>query len=80
MRVHVKLFATLGVYAPVHGFPGTPFDVELSEGASLAALFEQLQIPADAVKISFVNAIIQPPEFILSEGDDVGIFPPVGGG
>lgn len=80
MRIRVKLFATLGQYAPVSGLPGTPFEVDLPEGASLSTLIEQIHVPAETVKIAFVNGIVQEPEFALSEGDDVGIFPPVGGG
>jgi len=80
MRVRVKLFATLGNFAPVNGLPGTPFEVDLPAGANLSILINQLQIPADSVKIAFVNGIIQPPDFILTDGDDVGIFPPIGGG
>jgi molybdopterin synthase sulfur carrier subunit len=80
MRVSVKLFATLGKYASVSGLPGTPFEVELPEGACLGDLLAQLKIPAGLVKITFVNAVIQPLDWVLKAGDDVGIFPPVGGG
>lgn len=80
MRVRVKLFATLGNFAPVSGFPGTPFEMDLPEGTKLSVLIDRLQIPAESVKIAFVNGIIQPPDFILTDGDDVGIFPPIGGG
>ena len=31
-------------------------------------------------KITFVNGIVQPLDWILAAGDDVGIFPPIGGG
>ncbi|MBN1372353.1 MAG: MoaD/ThiS family protein [Anaerolineaceae bacterium] len=80
MRVRVKLFATLGNFAPVTGLPGTPFEIDLPEGADLSILIDRLKIPAESVKIAFVNGIIQPPNFILTDGDDVGIFPPIGGG
>jgi len=80
MRVSVKLFATLGKYAPVSGLPGTPFEVELSEAACLSDLLVQLKIPAGLVKITFVNAVIQPLDCALKVGDEVGIFPPIGGG
>ena len=80
MRVRVKLFATLGNYAPISGLPGTPFEVNLPAGSNLSFLIDQLKIPAESVKIAFVNGIIQSPDFILTDGDDVGIFPPIGGG
>ena len=79
MRITVKLFATLTRYTEGL-FSGTPFEVELADGASLADLLERLKVPAEEVKITFVNGIIQPPEFILHAGDEVGIFPPIAGG
>lgn len=80
MKVHVKLFASLGRYSPQGGLPGAPFEVELPPASTLDDLMQHLQLPLDEVKVCFVNARIQPPDFALSEGDDVGIFPPVGGG
>jgi sulfur-carrier protein len=80
MRVRVKLFATLAQFAPVEGLPGTPFEVELPEGASIGDVLHHIGIGEELVKIAFVNGIIQPVEFLLSAGDDIGIFPPIGGG
>jgi molybdopterin converting factor small subunit len=80
MRVQVKLFANLSPYAPVTGLPGKPFNVDLPEGATLASVVEALKLPLDLVKISFVNAVAQPLDWALKEGDDIGIFPPIGGG
>lgn len=80
MKVRVKLFASLGSFNPQGGLPGTPFELELPSGATLNDLMERLQLPTEQVKVCFVNSRIQPPDFVLGEGDDVGIFPPVGGG
>jgi sulfur-carrier protein len=79
MRVKVKLFATLtrfmsGVKA------GRPFEVDLTEGATLKDLIEFLHIPPEETHILFINNIIQESTAELSDGDNVGIFPPVGGG
>ncbi len=79
MKIRVKLFATFTQYTPGQR-AGTPFAVELSEGATLADLIAQLGIPLEEVKVCFVNARAQEIDFKLSEGDEVGIFPPVGGG
>ena len=54
--------------------------VELPEGTAVEKLLANLQIPADEVKIVFVNHVIRDPDHLLANGDDVGIFPPVGGG
>jgi molybdopterin converting factor small subunit len=80
MKIQVKLFATLAAYAPVVGLPGKPFTVDLPEGATLGDLVEQLTLPADLVKITFVNAVAHELDWALKAGDDIGIFPPIGGG
>ncbi len=79
MRVRVKLFATLRRY--VEGAAtGIPFDVDLSDGATIADLIKQLNLPAEEVKVAFVNARARPEDWRLEPDDEVGIFPPIGGG
>jgi len=79
MKIQVKLFATLGRYSP-GGLPGTPFTVELREGATLQDLVNLLGIPAGETKVAYVNGIAQTLDHALKPGDDTGIFPPIGGG
>ena len=79
MGVHVKLFATLVKLVP-DTIAGTPFDVELPAGATLAALVSHLGLPADEVRMVFVNGRARSMDWVLDPDDDVGIFPPVGGG
>ncbi len=79
MKVTVKLFATLTHYAPGVG-SGRPFQVELASEATLQELIEQLKIPLGETRVTFVNGLIQEPDHRLAEGDEVGIFPPIGGG
>jgi molybdopterin converting factor small subunit len=79
MKIRVKLFANLGRFSP-GGLPGTPFDLELKEGATLQDLVNQLGIPAEETKVTFVNGIVQTLGYVLQPGDDTGIFPPIGGG
>jgi len=43
-------------------------------------LLDHLRLPADEVKMIFVNSIVQGTEYLLHDGDEMGIFPPVGGG
>ncbi|MBI1881407.1 MAG: MoaD/ThiS family protein [Chloroflexi bacterium] len=79
MQVQVKLFASLTQYMP--GLrPGSPFEVGLPDGATLADLVRQLDLPQAEVKVIFVNARAQPLSYVLNPGDEVGLFPPVGGG
>jgi molybdopterin synthase sulfur carrier subunit len=79
MQVTVKLFATLTRYGRGER-AGTPFIIELSEGASLHDLVSQLQIPTEETRVMFVNGIIQESGYSLKDGDEVGLFPPIGGG
>ena len=79
MQVTVKLFATLARYkSDVKS--GKPFEVDLSDSATVTDLITFLQIPANEIHIVFINNIIQEPASTLKDGDVVGIFPPVGGG
>jgi molybdopterin converting factor small subunit len=79
MLIKVRLFATLRNYVPEAGI-GATLEVELAEGASLADLIAHYPFPADLVKLAYVNGIYQEVDFILHDGDEVGLFPPVGGG
>ncbi|MBI4832232.1 MAG: MoaD/ThiS family protein [Candidatus Lindowbacteria bacterium] len=79
MKVYVKLYATLTKYVG-QSIMHEPMQVELAEGATLATLYERLSIPEDEVKTAFVNSKMESVEYVLCDGDHVGIFPPVGGG
>ncbi|RPI83964.1 MAG: MoaD/ThiS family protein [Chloroflexi bacterium] len=79
MQVSVKLFATLSRFAP-HKRASVPFEVELSEGDTLLKLVECLDIPPEEAKVAFVNGIIHNLDHSLLPGDEIGIFPPIGGG
>ncbi len=79
ISVHVKLFATLRRYQPGLKI-GEALPVNLSDGATVEQLTQQLGLPADEVKVVFVNGVVRSPDHVLSNGDEVGIFPPVGGG
>jgi molybdopterin converting factor small subunit len=79
IRVKVKLFATLRRYYPELGIGGG-LDVELPDGATVGQLVNHLGLPADHVRVVFINGIARDESYTLSDGDEVGIFPPVGGG
>jgi hypothetical protein len=48
MQVRVKLFATLARYLS-NAAPGTPFDTEVADGATLADLVNLLKLPHEEV-------------------------------
>ena len=79
MQVQVKLFATLTRYSP-GGQSGIPFAAEMPDGSSISDLMDYLKLPENEVKLSFVNGRMQPISYKLENNDNVGIFPPIGGG
>jgi molybdopterin converting factor small subunit len=78
MHVTVKLYATLSRFGRGKR-AGTPLRVDLREEATLLDLINQLKIPTEETRITFVNGIIQEPGWRLKDGDEVGMFPPIGG-
>jgi len=79
ITIQVKLFATLRRYYPQLGI-GEAMPVEVSDGATIEQVIKKLYLPAEQVKILFVNGIVQEMECELADEDEVGIFPAVGGG
>jgi molybdopterin synthase sulfur carrier subunit len=88
MQVQVKLYATLVQVVseavivrydhPIRA--GTPLPVELPAGSTLADLVNDLGLPREKVRVAFVNGRARGMDYCLEAGDEVGIFPPVGGG
>ena len=79
IAIQAKLFATLRRHHPHLGV-GEAMEVKLPDGATVGQLIEQLLIPAAEVKVVFVNSIVRQVDHPLADGDEVGVFPAVGGG
>ena len=79
MKIELKLYASFSRYRPreVDGEPGM---VDVPEGITIKGLLKELDIPADAVKIMFLNGLHAKGDEVLQEGDRLGVFPPVAGG
>ena len=88
LKIRVKLYATLLQVLPQavldrHPQPiraGSPLDIELPDGSSLADVVDHLMLPREKVRVIFVNGRAKPLDYRLVSGDEIGIFPPVGGG
>ena len=88
MQVSVKLYATLVRLIPDRvskHYPdgiraGAPLPVELAEGSTLADLIKALGLPPEKVRVTFVNGRARQHDYHIAPGDEIGIFPPVGGG
>jgi molybdopterin converting factor small subunit len=79
MRVRVKLFASLSRYYG-NTAAGVPFEIEVPEGATMVDLVNRLKLPREEVKLFFVKGRARPIDWPLEPGDEVGIFPLIGGG
>lgn len=74
MKAKIKLFATLR---------NGRFDIsemDLTEGTSIQDLIDHLGIEKKDAAILFINGVHAELNSVINEGDDVAIFPPVGGG
>lgn len=77
MKVHLKCFATL-VDPDTCNFDEST-DYELEEGQTVNELLKLAGIVPKDVKIAFVNSQIVSLDKVLSDGDQVGLAPTVGG-
>ena len=75
MGIEIKCFATLAKFLPENGD-----DYPVDPGETVLSLIRKLGIPEKDVTIVFVNNLRSPVETEISDGDRVGLFPPVGGG
>jgi sulfur-carrier protein len=79
MLIKVRLFANLRDFVPASK-GGATLEVELPEGARIRDLVDHFKLPLDLVKLSYVNGIYQELDYQLHANDEIGIFPPIGGG
>jgi molybdopterin converting factor small subunit len=79
INVRVRVFATLRRFFPGLAM-GEPVPVSLQAGATVRDLAAHLGVPAEEVKLIFANGLSRDLDYVLAEGDDLGLFPPVGGG
>jgi sulfur-carrier protein len=79
ITAQVRLFATLRQHRPGTKL-GEAFAVELPKGGTVGDLVQRLGLPEEEVKLVFVNGRSRDQDHILEDGDEVGLFPAVGGG
>lgn len=74
MQVRIKCFATLSDHTPEGGV------LTLSAGGTVENALTALGLAPDDVKLVFVNSKHAEMDAVLADGDQLGIFPAVGGG
>jgi len=75
IEIELRLFATLTRYTPP-----TPEAFRVSRTTTVEGLLSELGIPREETKLIFINGKKRELDYEFSQGDRVGIFPPVGGG
>jgi molybdopterin converting factor small subunit len=78
MRLEVRLYATLRQAAP--DAPAGVLPVEMPDGAAVADVLAAVKIDPAKVHLIMVNGVAADLGRVLSDGDRLGLFPPVGGG
>jgi molybdopterin converting factor small subunit len=80
MTIRVKLMASLRSKLPPGSQLGTA-QLDIEEGASVAAVLDRLGIAGGHVHLVMVNGEMEPDrQRRLTEGDELVVFPPVAGG
>jgi len=74
MRVKVKLFASLRTFGPDEEV------VELPDHATIDDVIRSLKIPGTIRLLRVVNGEHRPTEYVLKDGDELALFPPLAGG
>jgi len=78
IKIEFRLYASLSRYMPEPWKNAAT--VEVREGMTVKDLLESIEVPLGAVKVVFINGVHAKADETLSEGDRVGVFPPVAGG
>jgi sulfur carrier protein ThiS len=83
MNITVRTAGLLGRYLP-QGSAGNEARLELDSGATPLDVMRRLALPEDERYLIMLNGQVVPaaqrPTVRLSDGDDLGIFPPLKGG
>ena len=84
VRVALKLYASLADYLPVQARRAHRLDLELPAGITIADVIGRQGLPPAMCHLVLVNGVFVPPGEravrALVAGDELAIWPPIGGG
>jgi molybdopterin converting factor small subunit len=81
MKLEVRLFAGLKCTNPELPCVGeSSFDLEAPEGTTIRDLRTILGIDPAIPLLAMVNSHHEQEDWVLKNGDRIGMFPPIGGG
>lgn len=75
MHIQLKFFATLAAFMPENAH-----QYAITAGTTVGDLLDRTGVPPEKARLIFVNSVKSDLTTPLTDGDRVGIFPPVGGG
>jgi molybdopterin converting factor small subunit len=75
-RVKLNLYAGLRAY--IGGKPSV--DLEIAPGETVGELLDRVGVPREQTRILLVNGRAAAPSDELSGGEQIGVFPAIGGG
>jgi len=79
MAVTVKLSSSLRTF--VEGYdPFNGLTIDLRPNETVSQLLKRLGVPEEKVKIIMVDGRSASPDRVLTDGERLSLFPPVGGG
>jgi sulfur-carrier protein len=74
MKVNIKLFASLRTFGPDEQI------IELPDHTTIDDIIHYLKIPSTIRLLRIVNGEHRPPDHMLTDGDELALFPPIAGG
>jgi molybdopterin converting factor small subunit len=74
MKIKLKLFASLREFGPDLQV------IELPEDATIDDAIASLNIPHKIALLKIVNGEHRPAKYLLKDGDELALFPPIAGG
>lgn len=88
MKIYLKVFATLaqklseslGEACPDGFKSGSDIELDMPVESSIAALLDRLDLQNKGWLLVLVNGQVKKKDYRMCEGDQIGIFPPIGGG
>lgn len=78
MQITIKLYAMLRSY--LKNSKNGVATIACTDGATIAAVLQELGLPEKMPKILLVNGEQKEPGDALSDGDVLSVFPPMAGG
>ncbi len=79
IRVNVRLFATLRRFFPDYNSE-KGMDIKVEEGSTIENLIRSLQLPEKEAKVILINGKSKKTSDVITDGDQINIFTPIGGG